>query len=204
MKEKKMSSNTPYKLPLARAPLSAGPGAFADSDFEEIDANILLSGGHPTHCLLCPVTGDSCDPTIPHGSIAVVNKMIEPLNGHTIACEVDGLNHIKIFEKRESHLRLVSRNPHYEPIEVREHSSLYILGVVMFGIVVVDRVIQREAAEPIYSLTDLQPTGQMFRARFESDHGQPLEILVPRETLTNGIRMATKALKKNILRWRGK
>lgn len=155
-KEIQMASATIYKIPFARSPLSAGAGAFASSDFEELDANILLSAGNPTHCVAFPVTGDSCVPTIPNGSIVIVNKYLQPTSGCIIAASVDGLNHIKVFEQKGSTgLRLVSPNEHYEPREIKEHDDFHCLGVVTGCCLPVERVIQLQA-EPVYTLTDGQ------------------------------------------------
>jgi DNA polymerase V len=198
----RMASKTPYSLPFARLPLSAGPGAFVDNDFDSVDANLLLSENQPSNCILFQVTGDSCDPSVPHGSIAVVNRTIEPLNGHTIACSVDGLNHIKQFERKEAALWLVSPNTRYDPREVAAHDDFDVIGVVMWALVPTPRVIRRETQQPIYDLTDLSPVGSMFRARFESANGQPIEMTVAREALANGIKMATKALTRKVLTWR--
>lgn len=197
-----MASKTPHRLPYARLPLSAGPGAFVDTDFDSVDANLLLSENQPSNCILFQVTGDSCDPSVPHGSIAVVNKSIEPLDGHTIACSVEGLNHIKVFERREAALWLVSPNTLYEPREIKPYEEFGVIGVVMWALVPKPRVIRRDTAEPVYSLTKLAPSGGLYTCRFESDDAPPVEVRFGTETLKRGVRIAADLLRDNVLKWR--
>jgi hypothetical protein len=191
-----MASATPFKIPFAHLPLSAGNGAFAGSGFDELDANSLLSGGNPKHCLAFTVTGDSCVPTIPNGSIVVVNRYLQPTNGSIIAASVDGLNHIKVFEQKGSTgLRLVSPNEHYEPREIREQDDFHLLGVVTGCCLPVERVIQ--VAEPVYTLTDFEPIGKLWKAKFDPG----LEILIGKDSMVRGFQMASRILKRKVLKW---
>lgn len=197
-----MASNTLYKIPIARSPLSAGPGAFTNTEFDELDTNTFLSAGQPAHCVIYPVSGESCVPTIPSGSMVVVNRLIQPLKGHVVAACVDGLNHIKIFEPRESHLRLVSSNGNYEPIEVREHDDFHMLGVVTGCFWEVQRVFHTAPPEPIYSLKGFKSEGSGFRAQFDSSDGQKLDLAIDRQSMKDGIMWASKALGRKVLNWK--
>jgi hypothetical protein len=195
-KEFQMASATIHKIPFARLPLSAGEGAFAGSDFEELDANILLSAGNPSDCLAFPVTGDSCVPTIPSGSIVVVNKYLQPTNGSIIAASVDGLNHIKVFEQKGSTgLRLVSPNEKYEPREIKEHDDFHIRGVVTGCCLPVERVIPTTL--PVYTLTDFEPIGKLFKCKFDPG----LEIMIGKDSMVKGFQMASRILKEKVLHW---
>jgi hypothetical protein len=184
----KMALNTLHTLTFAHAPLSAGPGAFPCSDFEELDANLLLSGNCPDDCLVYPVTGDSCDPQIPNGSLVVVNRRIEPIDGHTIAVTSDGLNHIKILER--SPLRLVS--PNAKPVPIRE--PFFIIGVVTWCLQPIARQIRR--TEPVYRMTDLTDAGNVLRARFESPTGEPVEMSFCKEAAPEGMELTRQVLKR--------
>jgi DNA polymerase V len=194
-KEFHMASATIYKIPFARSPLSAGAGAFAGSDFEELDANLVLSAGNPTDCLAFTVTGDSCVPTIPNGSIVVVNRTLQPTNGSVIAASLNGLNHIKVFEQKGAGLRLVSPNDHYEPREIKEHDDFHVLGVVTGCCLPIGKAEQ----SPVYTLTDFIPAGKLFKCTFDPG----LEIMIGRDSMVKGFQMASKILKHNILNWRG-
>lgn len=189
-----MASATPFKFPFARSPISAGTGTFASSDFEELDTNILLSAGNPKDCLAFTVTGNSCVPTIPNGSIVVVNRYLQPTNGSIIAASVNGLNHIKVFQQKGAILTLVSPNKDYEPREIQEHDDFHLLGVVTGCCLPIDG----SAHEPIYTLTDFIPMGKYFRAKFDPG----LEITIGRDSMVRGFQMASRILKDNILKWR--
>lgn len=192
-KELHMASATPIKIPFARSPISAGGGSFAGSDFEELDANTLLSAGNPRDCLAYTVTGDSCVPTIPDGSIVVVNRVTQPVNGNIVAASVNGLIHIKVFEQKGRGLRLVSPNEQYESREIKQDDDFHILGVVTGCCLPI-------TSQPpsIYTLTDFIPVGKYFRAKFDPG----LEILIGKDSMVKGFQMASRILKDNILNWR--
>lgn len=183
-----MPSKTTYTLALAQSPLSAGPGTFASADFDELDVNLLLSAGQPEHCFIYPVTGDSCDPQIPHGSLVVVNRKIEPMDGHTVAVSLDGLNHIKILER--TRLRLVSPNTDYEPLQIRD--PFHVIGVVTWCMRPITK--SKQLPEPVYVMTDVKAHGPILRAKFQADCGHTLELNFKKDAAEEGMEMTAQVL----------
>lgn len=117
------------KLPLGYSMLSAGPRAEMSEDFELLDVNEMITGGHEGFIAYI-VTGTSMVNEIQPGSVVFVNPYAEPRNGQTVVCCVNGVINVKIFEARGRSLYLVPKNPEFDPVRVRSSDDFHILGVV--------------------------------------------------------------------------
>jgi DNA polymerase V len=120
-------NHSPYKIPLAPSPICAGNGVFIH---DSIDLNSMVTRGLVGRHLAYEVTGSSCEPLIAPGSIVIVNRFREPVNGDTVAVLLNDYAFVKVFERKEQRLRLVSPNPDFTSEEVREYDDFVLLGVV--------------------------------------------------------------------------
>lgn len=81
------------------------------------------------------VVGDSMEPDYPDGSIALIQRGYDSLNGQVYAVDYDGKSFIKKVYNEQSHFRLVSINEKYEDIiidvPVNEDTHFNIIGKVV-------------------------------------------------------------------------
>ena len=81
------------------------------------------------------VSGDSMEPDYPDGSVALIQRGYDSLNGQVYAVDYDGKSFIKKVYNEQSHFRLVSINEKYEDIiidvPVHEDTHFNIIGKVV-------------------------------------------------------------------------
>lgn len=117
-------------IPLAHSVLTAGPASeFYDGEYDLIDLNALITNGREGFTSYY-VSGESMDPTIPTGSLVLVDPYCQPHNGDPIVAIVDNKITVKTFQFEERRLYLVPTNPTFQVREVRPNEDLRILGVV--------------------------------------------------------------------------
>ncbi|MCW6661852.1 helix-turn-helix domain-containing protein [Aerococcaceae bacterium NML201209] len=89
------------------------------------------------------VVGDSMEPDYPDGSIALIQRGYDSLNGQVYAVDYDGKSFIKKVYNEQSHFRLVSINEKYEDIiidvPVHEDTHFNIIGKVVDWFMPVER-----------------------------------------------------------------
>ena len=111
-------------VPLVAARLSAGTGSLETENeilghfaFRE---SWLTRKGNPDHMVLMRVYGDSMEPTIQHGDMALIDQGKTHIVPHTIyAVGVNEEIYIKQVETLPGHRMILrSHNERYEPIEV--------------------------------------------------------------------------------------
>lgn len=89
------------------------------------------------------VVGDSMEPDYPDGSIALIQRGYDSLNGQVYAVDYDGKSFIKKVYNEQSHFRLVSINKKYEDIiidvPVHEDTHFNIIGKVVDWFTPVER-----------------------------------------------------------------
>ncbi|MCU7647339.1 transcriptional repressor LexA [Pseudomonas piscis] len=98
----------------------------------EIHGQLLLDPGlfSRTPDYLLRVQGDSMsDDGIFDGDLVAVRRSAEARNGQTVIARLDGEVTIKRFERKGQGIRLLPRNPAYQPIEVTADHELFIEGV---------------------------------------------------------------------------
>lgn len=111
-------------VPLVAARLSAGPGSL-ETDSEVLGhfafrTDWLLRKGNPDNMVLMRVYGDSMEPTIQHGDMALVDQGKTRIVPHTIyAVGVNEEIYVKQVETLPGHRMILrSHNERYDPIEV--------------------------------------------------------------------------------------
>lgn len=111
-------------IPLVAASLSAGVGSL-QTDGEVLDyfafrSEWLCRKGNPDKMILMKVYGDSMEPEIRHGDMALIDRSKQQIFPHTIyAVGVNEEIYIKQIETLPGHRMLLrSLNKRYDPIEV--------------------------------------------------------------------------------------
>lgn len=80
-------------------------------------AFLRSQGARPDQCSIITASGDSMQPTIPDGSLLVVDRsQQEPKNGHIMVLNVgDDLLVKRIRRRLDNQLEIMSDNPAYAP-----------------------------------------------------------------------------------------
>jgi DNA polymerase V len=67
---------------------------------------------------------------IMHNDVIIVDKAIDPVDGHIVVACVSGEFTCKYYRKNKSGVWLVAANPDFKPIKVTEEMDFTIFGVV--------------------------------------------------------------------------
>ena len=121
----------PSPVPLAGASVAAGFPSPADDFIEQsIDLNRLLIRNPPA-TFLVRVEGDSMqDDCILDGSLVVVDKSLQPVDGDVAVCWLDGEFTLKRIRIEEGRITLMPANKRFNPIVVGEDDPFTVWGVV--------------------------------------------------------------------------
>lgn len=125
-------------LPLRHLPASVRggfPSPAQDLPCEAFDLAAYLAP-HPHTTFTLRVSGDSMrDAGIPHGSLIVVDRSVEPRHGHIVVACVDGEFTVKQLEQLPGRCRLLPANSAYPPITLGGEQELEIWGVVCASVI---------------------------------------------------------------------
>jgi len=121
-------------IPLYSPRVSAGQSRFASAaqgyELDSLDLNQRYVVNPPA-TFLVRCEGDSMmNGGILPGAVLVVDRSIKPKSSHVVVAEVDGEFLVKTLYKRGNVIRLLSENPAYPAIELKEGQELVIWGVV--------------------------------------------------------------------------
>lgn len=118
----------PLELPVIGSLIKGGFPNPADNFFREaIDLNNIVIK-HPDHTYYGLAWSDSMEPKIPEGSILIIDKKAEVINGKLIVAEINGDLCMKRFVRTNGQIELISENPNYPPIVVGEGMTFNIFG----------------------------------------------------------------------------
>ncbi len=109
-------------IPLVAAVLSAGGGSFETADKIEghyaFRNDFLKARGNPKNMTLFRVDGDSMEPRVSDGDIALIDQgQTFPRAGKIYAIRLEDVIYLKILNTQPGKLILSSYNPAYAPIE---------------------------------------------------------------------------------------
>lgn len=121
-------------LPFYDPKVSAGQSRFASAaqgyELDSLDLNQRYVVNPPA-TFLVRCEGDSMiNAGILSGAVLVVDRSIKPKSSHIVVAEVDGEFLVKTLYKRGNVIRLLSENPAYPAIELKEGQELVVWGVV--------------------------------------------------------------------------
>ena len=112
---------------LYRVPVAAGFGEYLDSsDYDDFEVDETVPEG--TNYAV-KVSGGSMEPRFIDGQVVFVKEQKTLDVGEIGVFSLDG----DAFIKKLGYGELISLNPLYEPIEIREHDSLHIFGKILGG-----------------------------------------------------------------------
>ena len=116
--------------PLFQVP-AGYPSAAQDYMEQELDIVDYLMGQRRASIFLFRLQGDSMrDAGILHNDVIVVDKAIEPLDGHIVVACVSGEFTCKYYRRNKSDCWLVAANADFKPIKITEEMDFTIFGVV--------------------------------------------------------------------------
>jgi len=131
------SANTDsiLQLPLADGGIAAGfPSPAQDYIDIKIDLNKELID-NPSSTFYARVKGNSMiDAGISNGDILVIDKSLQPQDGDTAVCYIDGEFTLKYIKIEADAIYLIPANPDFKPIKVTEENDFCIWGIVTYSI----------------------------------------------------------------------
>jgi DNA polymerase V len=129
------NTNSVLELPLVEGGIAAGfPSPAQDYIDLSIDLNKELIN-NPSSTFYARVKGSSMiDAGISDGDILVVDKSLEPQDGDTAVCFIDGEFTLKFIRIESDAVYLVPANPVFKPIKVTEENNFCIWGIVTYSI----------------------------------------------------------------------
>lgn len=111
----------------------AGFPSPADEEPREKLDLIKLLVRHPASTFFFRVGGTSMiDAEMDEGDIIIVDRSIEPYNGCSAVCFIDGEFTVKRVERYSDHTMLIAANPKFEPIRISADNEFAIWGVVTY------------------------------------------------------------------------
>ena len=111
----------------------AGFPSPADEEPREKLDLIKLLVRHPASTFFFRVGGTSMiDAEMDEGDIIIVDRSIEPYNGCSAVCFIDGEFTVKRVARHSAHTMLIAANPKFEPIRISADNEFAIWGVVTY------------------------------------------------------------------------
>ncbi len=129
------NTSSSLELPLMEGGIAAGfPSPAQDYIDLKIDLNKELIA-NPSSTFYGRVKGTSMkDAGIEDGDILVIDKSLEPRDGDTAVCFIDGEFTLKYIKIEPDAVYLVPANSKFQPIKVTEDNNFCIWGVVTYSI----------------------------------------------------------------------
>jgi DNA polymerase V len=131
-----ITANLTRSVSLPLFPVSAGyPSAAQDYMEGELDIVDYLMGQRRASIFLFRLQGESMrDAGYVHNDVVIVDKAIEPLDGHIVIACVSGEFTCKYYRTNKGGCWLVAANPDFKPIKITEEMDFTIFGVVQSSI----------------------------------------------------------------------
>jgi len=129
------NTTTELSLPMVDGGIAAGfPSPAQDYIDLKIDLNKELIA-NPSSTFYGRVKGPSMkDAGIEDGDILVIDKSLEPRDGDTAVCFIDGEFTLKYIRIEPDAVYLIPANANFKPIKVTEDNNFCIWGVVTYSI----------------------------------------------------------------------
>ena len=110
------------------------PSPADDVPHEKLDLVQLLVR-HPASTFFFRVGGVSMvEAEMDEGDIIIVDRSIEPYNGCSAVCYIDGEFTVKRVEHHDGYTLLVAANPKFKPLRITPDNEFAIWGVVPYVI----------------------------------------------------------------------
>ena len=110
------------------------PSPADEEPTEKLDLVKLLVR-HPSSTFFFRIGGTSMvDAEMDEGDIVIVDRSIEPYNGCSAVCFIDGEFTLKRIQRHKDHIELIAANPNFKPIRIDANSNFVVWGVVTYVI----------------------------------------------------------------------
>lgn len=110
------------------------PSPADEEPTEKLDL-IKLLVRHPSSTFFFRIGGTSMvDAEMDEGDIVIVDRSIEPYNGCSAVCFIDGEFTLKRIQRHKDHIELIAANPNFKPIRIDTNSEFQVWGVVTYVI----------------------------------------------------------------------
>ncbi len=106
----------------------------ASIDYIERYLNLNDLIRHPDGTFFHPVEGDSMEPTVFAGDLAMIDTKIEPMHGDVVLAVIDGGVTLKRYMKLRSRVWLEPDNKKYDPITLNPDVENLICGVMLLSV----------------------------------------------------------------------
>lgn len=132
MKPYIIDSNTPIEADMLGEVRAGFPSPADEEPREKLDLVQLLVR-HPASTFFFRIGGTSMvDAEMDEGDIIIVDRSIEPYNGCSAVCFIDGEFTVKRVERHSDHMLLVAANQKFKPIRITSDNEFSIWGVVTY------------------------------------------------------------------------
>lgn len=130
-----VNTSSEMSLPLVEGGISAGfPSPAQDFIDLKIDLNKELIS-HPSSTFYGRVKGSSMqDAGIMEGDILIIDKSLDPHDGDTAVCFIDGEFTLKYIKIEPDAMYLVPANSNFKPLKITQENNFSIWGVVTYSI----------------------------------------------------------------------
>ena len=110
------------------------PSPADEEPTEKLDLVKLLVR-HPSSTFFFRIGGTSMvDAEMDEGDIVIVDRSIEPYNGCSAVCFIDGEFTLKHIQRHKDHIELIAANSHFKSIRIDANSDFQVWGVVTYVI----------------------------------------------------------------------
>ncbi len=106
----------------------------ASIDYMDRTLNLNELIRHPDKTFFHPVEGDSMEPTVFAGDLAMIDAAIEPMHGDVVLASVDGGLTLKRYMKLRNRVWLEADNIKYDPITLDPNLENLVCGVMLISI----------------------------------------------------------------------
>lgn len=108
------------------------PSPADEEPHEKLDLVRLLVR-HPASTFFFRIGGTSMvEADMDEGDIIIVDRSVEPYNGCSAVCFIDGEFTVKRIEKQGERITLIAANPKFRPISITPDNHFAIWGVVTY------------------------------------------------------------------------
>ncbi len=112
------------------------PMGLMKASIDHVDRTLNLNEliRHPEKTFFHPVEGDSMEPTVFAGDLAMIDAGIEPMHGDVVLASIDGGVTLKRLMKLRNRVWLEADNKKYDPITLEADIENIICGVMLISI----------------------------------------------------------------------
>ena len=134
MKPYKIDITEPFEVDMLGEVRAGFPSPADEEPHEKLDLMRLLVR-HPASTFFFRVGGTSMvEADMDEGDIIIVDRAIEPYNGCSAVCYIDGEFTVKRVERHDDHTLLIAANPKFKPLRITPDNNFTIWGVVTYVI----------------------------------------------------------------------